>query len=422
MLTGVYPHVHGLTENDGRFGGRDGLDPADWMLQRSLLDAGYRCAWFGKWHVDNTRSALDYGFEGFSLAGYGYPYASEAYREYLDRARLAEPLVTLEIPGESGRPAGEEIALCERPGWFDYESGTALLDGPAATHEAFFLADLAGRWIDAAGDDPWFLRVDTWGPHPPYLVGEPFIDALAADGIELPANFDYDLAARPQHHRDYRDYWRQTLGLDRDAWRLMFRRGLEQAMLVETALCALLDRIDLGQTLVIFTSDHGDAIGSNGAVANKGGLLAEATLRIPLLCAGPGVPTGEVRDGLVGNLDLVPTVLDAAGIETRRQLHGRSLLPLASDSRVDWRSGLMSEHYGLHDPIAQRAWHEDHWKLVLQPDGYTELYDLSMDPGEEINRAREPRLRQRLDSMVEQLAKRMAAVDDHWSADAADST
>tara|TARA_B100000676_G_scaffold311626_1_gene382203 strand:- start:7367 stop:7540 length:174 start_codon:yes stop_codon:yes gene_type:complete len=57
MLTGVYPHVHGLAENDGRFGGREGLNPSDWMVHRPLAESGYRCGWFGKWHLDNQRSA-----------------------------------------------------------------------------------------------------------------------------------------------------------------------------------------------------------------------------------------------------------------------------------------------------------------------------------------------------------------------------
>ena len=69
MLTGLYPHAHGITENDGRFGGRAGLDPGDRLVHQPFREAGYRCGWFGKWHVDNHRSAADYGFEGFSLPG-----------------------------------------------------------------------------------------------------------------------------------------------------------------------------------------------------------------------------------------------------------------------------------------------------------------------------------------------------------------
>jgi arylsulfatase A-like enzyme len=412
MLTGLYPHAHGLTENDGRFGGREGLDPLDWMIHRPLLDAGYRCGWFGKWHVDNQRSALDYGFEGFSLPGYGYPYASEAYLDYLERKGLAEPVARVEIGGESGIGPGAEIRLADRQTWFDYESGVAMLTGPAEAHEAFFIADLAERWLTDIGDEPFFLRVDTWGPHPPYLLGAPFAGMLDDVRIELPQNFFCDLEDRPQHHRDYRDYWRKTLDLDRAHWRQMYQRALEHAIQVETALCVLLDRVDLQNTLVVFNSDHGDAVGSNGAVANKGGLMTEATMQIPLLMAGAGMPAGSVRDQLVSSLDLVPTLADLCGVESRREFHGANLLPLIENPGAAWREGLLAQHYGLHERIVQRAWYQQDWKLILQPDGFEELYQLSDDPGETSNLAAGERCRERAAAMSRALYAAMDAVGD----------
>lgn len=412
MLTGLYPHAHGLTENDGRFGGRAGLDDSDWMIHHALRQAGYRCGWFGKWHVDNKRSALDYGFEGFSLPGYGYPYASEAYREYLLRENLGDPVACVDIAGESGTGPGSEIKLTQRQSWFDYESGVARLAGEAAAHEAFFVADLARRWLADIGDTPFFVRVDTWGPHPPYLLGAPFTDMFTDSLIELPDNFYSDLGHRPQHHRDYRDYWNLTLNLDEAQWRQMYRCALAHAVMVETALAALLDSVDLRDTLVIFNSDHGDAVGSNGAVANKGGLMAEATLQIPLLIAGPGVLAGSVRDQLVSNLDLAPTLAEYCGLAREREFHGHSLLPLLEDSAANWRAGLVAQHYGLHQPLAQRAWFEGDWKLILQADGFEELYHLSEDPGETINLAPRADCRGRATAMRRALYAELDAVGD----------
>lgn len=412
MLTGLYPHAHGLTENDGRFGGREGLDTSDWTIRQALAEAGYRCGWFGKWHVDNHRSARDYGFEGFSLPGYGYPYGTADYREYLDRRGLEPPLATIEIEGESDTGPGVRIDLCAAPNWYGYEAGSAILDAPAQTHEAFFVADLAARWLDSLGDESFFLRVDTWGPHPPYLVAEPFLDQIADLDPGLPANFATDLSHRPAHHRDYRDYWQSRLQLDTAGWRKMYHRALEQAVLIESALLGLLDKIDWDNTLVLFTSDHGDAVGSNGGVANKGGLMVEATMRIPLLLAGAGLPTGETRRQLASNLDLVPTLLDACGIESNRDLHGESLMPIARRAANSVRPGLMTEHYGLHVPVVQRAWYRDDYKLVVQEDGFCELYDLARDPGELSNLAQAPGHARRLDDMRAGLRRAMLAVGD----------
>ena len=412
MLTGLYPHAHGLTENDGRFGGRPGLDRGDWMIQRALLDAGYRCAWFGKWHVDNRYSAVDYGFEGFSLPGYGYPYATKTYRDYLQRTGLEKPVARIEIAGESGTAPGTSIDLTQQADWFDYESGSAVLEGPVEAHESFFVTDLAQRWIEGSKNQPWFVRVDTWGPHPPYLVADPFHGMLDGDSFDLPASFSCDLSQRPQHHRDYRDEWQQKLKLDEKGWRRMYQRALEHGILVESALCRLLQTVNLENTLVIFNSDHGDAIGSSGGVANKGGLMAEATMRIPLFMAGTGLPVTAIEDTPVSNLDLVPTVFDLCGIDCDREFHGESLVPLIESLQSKWRAGFMAQHYGLHQPVTQRAWYRQDWKLVLQQDGFEELYRLSDDPDELENLALRETHREQLETMKRELHLTMQSVGD----------
>ena len=403
MLTGLYPHAHGLTENDGRFGGRAGLDSGDWLVHQPFLRTGYRCAWFGKWHLDNHRAATDYGFEGFSLPGYGYPYGTASYLDYLKRNAIPPPIATIEMPGESGLAAGTRIALSDSDEWFDYESGVARLDGPAEAHEAFFLSELAQIWLQSVGDQPFFLRVDPWGPHPPYLLAPPFHGLLDAESIEPPANLHFDLTGRPAHHRRYRDYWTQTLQLDVAGWRQMTRRALEHVALVESALLGLLDvldRLGLAQsTLVIFTADHGDALGSNGGVCNKGGLMVEETMGVPLLVRGPGVPEGDCCRHLVSNLDIAPTILRLTGLGDESKCHGRSLLEADGSFPARGRVGLMTQHYGLHEAIMQRAYYADGWKLVVQEDGFAELYDLQEDPCEMRNRAAFPEDRGVLQAM-----------------------
>ena len=353
MLTGLYPHAHGVTENDGRFGGRAGLDPGDRfrLVHQPLREAGYRCAWFGKWHVDNRRSAADYGFEGFSLPGYGYPYATPEYRRYLDDAGLPPPVAVIEMSGESGLTVGTQVDLAKADEWFDYESGVARLDGAAELHEAFFLSRLVEDWLDSIGTDPFFVRVDPWGPHPPYLLAAPWRGMFERSAVELSTNFRFDLEGRPPHHHRYRDYWRATLDLDTEGWRWMVVRAPEHVALVEAALLGVVDAVDRNgladSTLVIFAADHGDAVGSNGGICNKGGLMVEETMRIPLLMRGPGVPPGTTCDRLVSNLDLPRTIVRMCGIDEEFGLHGRSLAELMGEQRVAWREGFMAEHYGL---------------------------------------------------------------------------
>ncbi len=389
MLTGMYPHAHRITENDGRFGGRAEVDGSDWLVHHPFSEAGYRCGWFGKWHLNHAKSALDFGFEGFSLPGYGYPYATQAYADYLDRKRLSPPVVEIELAGESGRPAGTHVSLCDEADWYDYEAGTAILQGPAEAHEAYFLADMAQDWIRQQGDDPFFLRIDPWGPHPPYMTARPFMDSVVGPETAASANLGSVLEHRPEHHAIYRDYWTDTLALDEAQWQLMAQRSLEQAALVEAALTGVLDALDetgkAENTIVVYCADHGDAVASNGGVANKGGLMVEETLRIPILVSGPGVTGGTVCDQLVANIDLAPTLLELCDLPIPSGIHGASLAHLVNDPLRTHREGLMLQHYGLHVPLVQRAYYCDHWKIVMQMDGFCELYNLEEDPFELCN-------------------------------------
>ena len=159
------------------------------------------------------------------------PTTSEHYLDYLDANRLDAPRVEIEIPGESGPPNGTMLDLTGQSDWFDFEAGCARLLGNVETHEAFFLADAACNWLAKAGEQPFFLRVDPWGPHPPYVVGKPFLDGSDADALALPDNFHAALANRPAHHAAYADYWEKTLGLSLEDWRRMAARALEHTML-----------------------------------------------------------------------------------------------------------------------------------------------------------------------------------------------
>lgn len=162
---------------------------------------------------------------------------------------------------------------------------------------------------------------------------------------------------------------------------------MEHCIIVERAFLRVVEHLKaigrLEDTIIVFCADHGDAVASNGGVMNKGGLLVEETLRIPLLFAGPGIAKGSTTNNLIGNIDIAPTLLDMCGVTTSMFMQGRSAAAhLAATDATPFRSELMVEHYGLHVPILQRAFYKGSWKYVIQPDGFEEIYDLSTDPCE----------------------------------------
>ena len=135
-------------------------------------------------------------------------------------------------------------------------------------------------------------------------------------------------------------------------------------------------------------------------------------MQIPLLMAGHGIPAGQACEQLVSNIDIAPTLMELCGIDSGRRFHGRSMAPLIRNHDSRWRRGLMAQPYGLQEPIVQRAWYQDHLKLVIRQDGYRELYDLARDSGELENLALKAGHRGELELMEQGLIRAMDAVDD----------
>jgi len=142
-------------------------------------------------------------------------------------------------------------------------------------------------------------------------------------------------------------------------------------------------------TLVVFTSDHGESLGAHGELTH--GLLAyDATLHVPLLLAGPGVPSGARSEVLARQIDVAPTLLDALGLDVPPELPGRSLLPRRGvpdppDEDV-W------DYFESRGPVVSLGWapiegvRNGRWKYTAKPLP-EELYDVIADPREEDNRA-----------------------------------
>jgi arylsulfatase A-like enzyme len=163
----------------------------------------------------------------------------------------------------------------------------------------------------------------------------------------------------------------------------------------------LLKRLDdldlLANTLVIFTSDHGDHFGKRPGGSKKRAAYDDCA-RIPFILRYPGLfEGGSVRDDLVSNVDLMPTILDVAGVIIPEGLHGRSLKSLVTGTGADWRDALVIENIesiakedmDAGEACESRAVRTDTRKLILREalsiraKSLREFYDLAADPGEQ---------------------------------------
>ena len=172
-------------------------------------------------------------------------------------------------------------------------------------------------------------------------------------------------------------------------------------------------------TLIIWTTDHGDGLACHGGHFDKGSYMCEEVLRIPFAMKWEGViPAGQVRRELISTIDFPVTLLDAAGLSyTKNPVHGRSLLPLVTGDETSWREDLMSETqgHGYGEDVMARAIRYRNWKYVSTKDDVEELYDLEKDEFELHNLARSPKHREILEDMRARLARWQQETQDPFS-------
>ena len=280
-------------------GGRRVMPEA--TLPELLRAGGYHTRCVGKWHVDAWPDEL--GFERYLIPRTHHANSGQLYTEG---------------GGPEFSPPGFGV---------EFEAGEVcrfLDDAPAES-----------------GGRPWFLYYNICPPHMPLAdMPERYLTMYDPAAVRLRPNVPvpFDDAAHAETYKsylwDYRHYLCHMPHADRlpDDFDLAALTALYWGATtwVDDAVGRVLAALDAAglaeNTLVLFTSDHGDLLGSHGLLGK--GTLHEESCRVPMLLRGPGVAAGAVASGGVASLvDLAPTLLDAAGLGLPPHLHGASLLP-----------------------------------------------------------------------------------------------
>jgi arylsulfatase A-like enzyme len=248
-------------------------------------------------------------------------------------------------------------------------------------------------------DRPFFMYLAFGNPHDPRVAAEKYRQKYDAAKIPLPKNFlplhpfnngellvrDERLAAWPRTEQEIRghlhDYYATITGLDHHLGRIIE---------------ALKDSGQYENTLIIFSADHGLAVGSHGLLGKQN--LYEHSMKAPLIFAGPGIAPGK-SDALAYLLDIFPTVCDLVGAPVPKELDGESLAPMIHDPARPGRKSLFLAYRDL-----QRAVRDERWKLIRYPQiDKTQLFDLASDPEELQDRSHEPEQAARIESLLAEL-------------------
>jgi len=259
----------------------------------------------------------------------------------------------------------------------DYQAEAAAID---------YLVDPARR------GQPWAMVVGIYAPHPPWQAQRQYLEQYRRAAVPLPEiQSGYFEREHPVHRRK-RELWQRAPFPDemvRGARHTYFALTTRVDDQIGRILAALERSGQAENTLVVYTSDHGEMLGEH-ALWNKSSLLEESA-HVPLIFSWPGtLPTGRRVGSCVSLVDLTATLLAAGGAADTMPLDGADLLPLAAGGNVAWKDEAICEHYGTWTdrPIAMLR--RGRYKLHLSHGEAPQLYDVQADPRELHDLARDP--------------------------------
>ena len=371
ILTGTYSQVNGV------YTLMTPIDASQPTFISQLRAAGYRTAIVGKWHMGHGDGSDPQGFDYWDV-----------------------------VPGQG-----------------DYWNPTFITEDGRRTVEGYatdIITDLAIDWVESLeGDDPWCALVYHKAPHRPWEPKPEHRD-LFQEPVPLPATFWDDYSTRTASARrvamrvadhlnseDLKDDPPEGLGYEQLAvWKYQryMRDYLACVHSVDENVGRLIDwlhgRGEFDDTLLMYTSDQGFFLGDHGWFDKR--LMYEESLRMPFVLSYPrAVSAGRTFDGIVTNVDIAQTILDAAGVEHHRRMQGESFWADLLEQRDERPVDAMYYRYWENDDMIHKApahygYRTARYKLIYYyNDGFGlpftsfwryppewELYDLHADPHE----------------------------------------
>ena len=400
LMTGLLPHNHGVLEVEH---GRD----ADQCVLRTefphfaqrLSQAGYRTSYFGKWHVERTQQLGPFGWQESAVKG-------AEHVQGIGRGDAGPRTFELDesLRGYVEGPRGYKKILH----W-------GVTDTPLDQRYPGLTVLDAERFLESTNsDEPWCCCVSFSEPNEALVVGRPTWDRYDPSEIPLPGNFFDDLSDRPNIYQR-----EQAIGrnISEEHWRAAracyFGRITEVDALVQRLISVVDDAGQLENTVIVFLADHGRYVGAHGFDAHNFGPFEEI-YRIPLIIAGPGIARRTTCTAQVTIADLGVTLCElgsAEPIDVPDSCSFARLLTAPHDAESQFDTGY-AEYHGTRFPLMQRILWRGDWKFVFNGFDFDELYNLREDPFETTNRVGESAQRERVESMMSEIWRRVRDTGD----------
>lgn len=361
LFTGTYPHTNGSTANT------IALSQITKHVGERFSDEGWKSAYIGKWHLDGG----DYFGDGICPLGWDedYWYDMKCYLDELsedDRYKSRFPETAYDDKFT------EEFTYGHR------------------------VSDRAIDFLSKSTEDNFLLVVSYDEPHHPFLSPKEYYKRYADYSFPKTPNVWDTLDDKPEHLKAWAG---ERLYNDKDAIDIKLPHFFGANSYVDYEIGRVLDaaRKYAPDAMVIYTADHGDALESH-SITNKGAAMFQEITNIPFIVKWPGfAPSGCISENMVSHINIVPTMMEAAGIYVPEILEGKSMTAMFENPKISideevfiefTRYEIDHDGFGGFQPI--RCAVSKDYKLVINLLSSDELYDLKNDPYEMVNLINNP--------------------------------
>ena len=338
-----------------------------------LRDAGYRVGCVGK--LDLAKPDHYNGRHGDRpcVFGWGFTHPEECegkmhagssptpigpYTHYLQERGLLQAFC-------------EDYRARSAAGWVNASHDSVL---PTDAFEDAYIGNRAAKWIECIPDDfPWHFFVSFVGPHDPFDPPADYGDRYR--NAQMPEAVQDDMSGKPGWVKG------RVRSLEPQEVAVTRRQYCAAIELIDDQIGTMLDALErrgmADNTIIVYSSDHGEMLGDHGLYTKS--LAYEASLRVPLIAAGPGIRSGATSDASVELIDVNSTLCELAGLPPQEDIDARSFGPVLRGQTGEHRTETVSA-------IRQfRSIRTASHKLIQNHNDVVELYDLRNDPEERHN-------------------------------------
>ena len=397
IMTGLYPHTVGCINNNIPLS--DSIDCLPGLLNDQLYSTGY----MGKWHL---------GDEVFSQKGFNTWISiednySDFFRNGKDKKSRSSYHYWLLKKGY--KPDRNDNKFSR-----DFASGLPINDC-----KPHFLEEKACEFLERNKNKPFILYINFLEPHMPF--SGPLNDMYNPEEVVLPESFNDPLEENePLRYKRIREKVLKSYGNTEADFRKLIAKYWGLVSQVDLSVGEILNKLkELGldnNTIVIFTSDHGDMMGAHRMVAKS--VMYQEAVRIPLMIKIPFIKANpRIIENQVSQVDIIPTILDLLKGEKNSRLQGKSILPIILGDKkvedyiyIEWNTkkinadGIIQkskldsdeEIAAAENSLTRTVIAPDGWKLCLTDHDHSQLFNLKNDPHEKTNLFTQPAYRDKI--------------------------